>query len=63
MSVRYYCDMCGKEIIDTADKYTLSVTTEDINSINLVNTHICKNCVEKLEELIKTAHYPQRKEI
>ena len=50
--------MCGKEIIDTADKYTLSVKPEDINSINLKDTHLCVNCVGKLKELIKT----QRKE-
>ena len=62
MSVRYYCDMCGKEIIDTADKYTLSVKPEDINSINLKDTHLCVNCVGKLKELIKTAQCPQRKE-
>ena len=63
MSVRYYCDMCGKEIIYTAARYTLSVKPEDINSINLKDTHLCVNCVGKLKELIKTAHYTQRKEI
>ena len=58
MSVRYYCDMCGKEIIYTAARYTLSVKPEDINSVNLVDTYLCVNCVRKLKELIKT----QRKE-
>ena len=62
MSVRYYCDMCKKEIINRADRYTVSVKPEDINSINLKDTHLCVNCVGKLKELIKTAHYPQRKE-
>ena len=58
MSARYYCDMCWKEIIYTAARYTLSVKPEDINSINLVDTYLCVNCVRKLKELIKT----QRKE-
>lgn len=62
MSVRYYCDMCRKEIIYTAARYTLSVKPEDINSINLKDTHLCVNCVGKLHELIKTAHYIPRKE-
>ena len=61
MSVRYYCDMCGKEIIYTAARYTLSVKPEDINSINLKDTHLCVNCVGKLKKLIKTAQ-TQRKE-
>ena len=61
MSVRYYCDMCGKEIIHTAARYTLSVKPEDINSINLVDTHLCSYCVRNLKELIKTAQ-SQRKE-
>lgn len=56
MSARYYCDMCGKEIIYTAARYTLSVKPEDINSINLKDTHLCMNCVGKLKELIKTAY-------
>ena len=58
MSSRYYCDVCGKETIYTAARYTLSVKPEDINSINLVDTYLCVNCVRKLKELIKT----QRKE-
>ena len=58
MSPRYYCDVCGKETIYTAARYTLSVKPEDINSINLVDTYLCVNCVRKLKELIKT----QRKE-
>ena len=58
MSVRYYCDVCGKETIYTAARYTLSVKPEDINAINLVDTYLCVNCVRKLKELIKT----QRKE-
>ena len=61
MSARYYCDMCGKEIIYTAARYTLSVKPEDINSINLKDTHLCVNCVGELKELIKTAQ-TQRKE-
>ena len=61
MSARYYCDMCWKEIIYTAARYTLSVKPEDINSINLKDTHLCINCVGKLKELIKTAQ-AQRKE-
>ena len=47
---------------NTAARYTLSVKPEDINSINLKDTHLCVNCVGKLKELIKTAQYPQRKE-
>ena len=58
MSARYYCDMCKKEIINRADRYTVSVKPEDINSINLVDTYLYANCVRKLKELIKT----QRKE-
>ena len=58
MSSIYYCDVCGKETIYTAARYTLSVKPEDINSINLVDTYLCVNCVRKLKELIKT----QRKE-
>ena len=54
MSSRYYCDVCGKETIYTAARYTLSVKPEDINSINLVDTYLCVNCVRKLKELIKT---------
>ena len=56
MSVRYYCDMCGKEIIYTAARYTLSVKPEDINSINLVDTYLCANCVRKLKEIIERAY-------
>ena len=58
MSARYYCGVCGKETIYTTARYTLSVKPEDINSINLVDTYLCVNCVRKLKELIKT----QRKE-
>ena len=54
MSARYYCDMCGKEIIYTAARYTLSVKPEDINSINLKDTHLCINCVGKECKPIKT---------
>ena len=57
MSVRYYCDMCKKkEIINRADRYTVSVKPEDINSINLVDTYLCANCVRKLKEIIERAY-------
>ena len=56
MSVRYYCDMCKKEIINRADRYTVSVKPEDINSINLVDTYLCANGVRKLKEIIERAY-------
>lgn len=61
MSARYYCDMCKKEIINRADRYTVSVKPEDINSINLVDTYLCANCVRKLHELIKNCTLPTKK--
>ena len=56
MSVRYYCDMCKKEITNRADRYTVSAKPEDINSINLVDTYLCANCVRKLKEIIERAY-------
>lgn len=53
MTVRYYCDICGKEIICAAEKYTLFVKPEDIYSINLVDRHICIQCLKDLGNFLR----------
>ena len=53
MAVKFYCDICGNEIENLSEKYTLSVSPSDINSIDITYKHICVNCLKELKDIIK----------
>lgn len=52
--IKYYCDICGEEILDKDDIYKLKIT-KDVNSFRddiLVNKYICKHCAQELQNVI-----------
>lgn len=50
--LKFYCDVCGKELTATNLIYHLSVTPLDVNTINLPG-HLCVDCVDKLHTILK----------
>lgn len=50
--LKFYWDVCGKELTGTNLIYHLNVTPLDINTINLPS-HLCVDCVDKLYTIFK----------
>lgn len=50
MTIKFYCDVCGDEIV--GQPYTLSVEPFDIVSVNM-RKHICEKCLKELENILE----------
>ena len=50
--VKYYCDICGKEVFSKDDFYTLELSEGGAFSFHL-RKDICKDCYNKILNIIK----------
>ncbi len=49
--VKYYCDMCGKEVSFRDDFYNLKISkVEDL--YNRLNKDICEDCYMKIKKIV-----------
>ena len=50
--VKYYCDICEREILFRGNFYNLKISKEN-NSYDSINKDICEDCYSKIINLIK----------
>ena len=50
--VKYYCDICKREILFREDFYNLKISKENIYNES-INKDICEDCYSKIMNLIK----------
>lgn len=52
--VKYYCDICGKEIFNKDDLYKLKIYRQEYNyNVILTDRDICKECANKIDDIVK----------
>ena len=58
--IKYYCDMCGKEIFDKNDMYEVKLSKKNNDSVIygdcvtiLMRKDICENCFNKMKDMLK----------
>ena len=50
--IKYYCDICKREIFSCEDFYNLKISKENIYNES-INKDICEDCYSKIMDLIK----------
>ena len=50
--VKYYCDMCEKEVFIKEHLYKLTLSKND-NIYNSISKDICRECYEKIKNMVK----------
>lgn len=53
--VKYYCDMCGKEVPIKDDFYILELSEEEEGTFasHLLRKEICEDCYNKIRNFVK----------
>lgn len=58
-----FCDMCGKEIAFTIDKYSISINGRSDAKYSTAITDVCSDCVNSIYHYIEGLKKPLDKSI